>query len=122
MQIMNLMQRALREPLIHFLGAGALLFVFHAFVSESHAPAAGRIVVSAAQVENLRAVFQKTWQRSPSPEEQQGLIDGYVREEVLYREGLALGLDRDDPLIRRRVRQKVDLLAEHALSMGEQSE
>jgi len=118
----RLAQRALREPLLHFLVAGALLFLVHAFVSGDASPGAGRIMVSSAQIADLRAVFERTWQRPPTRDELQGLIDSHVREEVLFREGLALGLDRDDPLIRRRVRQKVDLLAEHALAGAEPTE
>ncbi len=58
--------------------------------------------------------FSGVWQRPPTTKELQGLVDSWVREEVLYREGLQLGLDRDDPVIRRRVRQKVDVLAEES--------
>jgi hypothetical protein len=65
----------------------------------------------------MRAVYERTWQRSATQEELKGLIDSYVREEVLYREGLAMGLERDDPVIRRRVGQKVHLLSEEALTI-----
>jgi hypothetical protein len=75
---------------------------------------ASDIVLSRAQVDALAAVFQRKWQRPPTPVERAHLLEGLVREEILYREGVALGLDRDDALIRRRVGQKVELLAEEA--------
>lgn len=105
----------LREPFLHFLLLGTLLFVAYAAVSDDK-PAPGTIVVTPGHIESLSAVFKRTWQRPPTQEELNGLIDGYVREEVLYREGLAMGLDRDDPVVRRRVRQKVDALSEEALA------
>ena len=110
----------LREPFLHFLLLGTLLFVAYAAVSDNQ-PTPGTIVVTRGHVESMRAVFLRTWQRPPTQEELKGLIDGYVREEVLYREGLAMGLERDDPVIRRRVRQKVDALSEDA-SLTEPSE
>ena len=60
----------------------------------------------------VAASHSRTWQRAPTPDEMKDLIDGYVRDEILYREGVALGLDRGDQLIRRRVRQKLEFFAE----------
>jgi len=116
------MKKLLREPFVHFLLLGALLFLADALIAKRDARAPGKIVVTQGQIENLAAVHERTWRRSPTPEEMKGLIDSHVREEVLYREGVALGLDRDDQLIRRRVRQKMDLLVEEAQSLGEPSE
>lgn len=107
------MKALLREPLLHFLALGALLFVAYGFMNRDAAGSGGEIVVSAAQIDNLATQFARTWQRPPVREELDGLIEAYVREEVLYRRGIALGLDRDDPIIRRRVQQKVDFLAEN---------
>jgi hypothetical protein len=110
------MKALLREPLLHFLVVGALLFVAYGYVNRNARGSGGEIVVSAAQIDNLSTQFSRTWQRPPQREELDGLIEGYIREEVLYREGVALGLDRDDPIIRRRVQQKVDFLAENVAS------
>lgn len=112
LQLRNL----LREPLLHFLLIGALLFVAYAVVSKPDGSEPGTIVVTPGHIASMRAVYERTWQRPPTEVDLKGLIDSYVREEVLYREGLAMGLDRDDPMIRRRVRQKVDLLSEEALA------
>jgi hypothetical protein len=105
------MKSLLREPLLHFLVLGAALFgVFGLVVKKEAEPA--KIFVSAAQIENMANGFARTWQRPPVAKELQGLIESHVRDEVFYREGKALGLDRDDPVIRRRLRQKMEFLAE----------
>jgi hypothetical protein len=107
-------KRLLREPLAHFLAIGLLLFLGYRLVGGER-PAAGReIVVNEQVVGGLVQQFSGVWQRQPTTLELQGLIDGWIREEVLYREGVQLGLDRDDPVIRRRVRQKIDVLAEES--------
>ena len=69
-------------------------------------------MVSASRIANLGDGFARTWRRPPSEQELQGLIEDYIRDEVFYREGRAAGLDRDDVIIRRRVRQKMEFLAE----------
>lgn len=115
------MRRILREPLAHFLVIAALMFAVYAVVSNRH-PEPGTIVVGPGQVDTMTEVFERTWQRAPTTDEVKGLIDGYVREEVFYREGVAMGLDRDDPLIRRRVRQKVEFLAESMHGIPEPSD
>lgn len=74
-------------------------------------------MVSQGQVASLVAQFQGTWPRPPNDEERRALIDNFVREEVLYREGLALGLDRDDPVIRNRIKQKAEIIGEDALAV-----
>jgi PPIC-type PPIASE domain len=108
-----MIKRLLKEPLLHFLLLGAVLFAAHGILSRGGASEPGRIVVTQGQIESLAMVFARTWQRLPTDEELQGLIRSYVREEVLYREGLAQGLDRDDPIIRRRVAQKLEFIAEN---------
>lgn len=107
------MSRILREPLVHFLILGALLFLLYAGVNRGPG-APDEIVVTRGQVNNLRSQFSKVWQREPSPQELDGLIDNWVREEVLYREGQKMGLDLNDQVIRRRVMQKIEFLAEGA--------
>jgi hypothetical protein len=105
------MRRLLTEPLVHFLLLGAALFAVFAVLSGDDRPAADDIVVSAGKIEHLAALFERTWQRPPSRTELEGLVDEHVREEVAYREGLALGIDRDDTIVRRRIRQKLDFMA-----------
>jgi len=106
----NLASRVLREPLTHFLILGAALFILYANVSNSTVEQAGRIIVDASQVQVLADQFQRTWMRPPTRQELQGLTEDFVKEEVLYREALALGLDQNDLIIRRRMRQKMEFL------------
>ncbi len=104
------MRGLLREPLVHFLLGGAVLFLVYGWVAGPESERPGRIVVSEQRVDMLGRSFERTWMRSPTESELQGLIDDYVTEEVLYREALALGLDRDDLVVRRRMRQKMEFL------------
>ncbi len=104
------MRRLLREPLLHFLIGGALLFVLYGIVGDDPAFAPDRIVVDEKRVASLAATFQRTWLRPPTRGELDGLVRDFVDEEILVREGLALGLDRDDLVIRRRLRQKMEFL------------
>ena len=105
--------RLLREPLLHFLVLGAALFALHRAVA-GPAEDKERIVVGPGQVENLAATFARTWMRPPTADELSGLVRDYVREEVACREAQALGLDRDDTVIRRRLRQKLEFVSEEA--------
>lgn len=106
------MRGLLRDPLVHFLLGGAGLFLLYGLTVDDPGAREDHIVVSEAQVESLARGFERTWLRPPLPSELDGLVQDYVDEEILYREGLALGLDRDDLVIRRRLRQKVEFLYE----------
>jgi hypothetical protein len=106
------MSRLIREPLLHFFVLGALLFFLFAWTNDDAMQGPNEIVVDAQRVAALTSQFERVWQRPPTPDELSGLIDNWVREEVLYREGLALGLDRGDPVLRRRVAQKVEFISE----------
>jgi hypothetical protein len=109
-------RRLLREPLVHFLVLGGLLFAASGFVGGGGAGVSDKkIVVTAADIGRLSQQFLRTWNRPPSAEELQTQVEEYVREEVLYRTALALGLDKDDLVIRRRLRQKMDFLMEGAI-------
>ena len=101
----------LREPLLHFLLIGMLLFLLYGKVAPPSSDG-NRITVDQAAISALAGQFQATWSRPPTPEELKGLVDGYVRDEILYREGVALGLLKGDPVIKRRVRQKLEVLIE----------
>ncbi len=104
------MRRLLHEPLLHFLILGALLFGLYSWLQGGAQNAPTEIVVTRGQLRSLQAQFQRTWQRAPTAEELHTLVEGWVREEVFYREGLAMGLDRDDPVVRRRIAQKLEFI------------
>jgi hypothetical protein len=77
---------------------------------------ASAIVISSDQIVAIAEQFRGLWQRAPTRAELDRLIEARVRDEVLYREGVALGLDRDDPVVRSRIKQKMEVLAEDALT------
>ena len=109
-------RRLLREPLLHFALLGSIIFVAYRLVAPPALDGA-KIVITADRVASLRAQFAAMHDgRPPNEDELRASIDAYVRDEMLYREGLAMGLDRDDPVVRNRVRQKADLLSEDALA------
>ena len=104
-----MLKRLLREPLLHFLLLGALLFLWSAWQGDGSA-GSSRIVVTRGVVEHLATSFARTWQRAPSALELKGLIDEHVKEEIASREAVAMGLERDDVIIKRRLRQKLEFL------------
>jgi hypothetical protein len=119
---MNKLQKILREPLLHFLVLGAVLFVLFGMIGGPASQQPDQIVVSAAKIENLAELFGRTWRRPPTRAELDGLIDDHVKEEILYREALARGLDRDDIVIRRRLRQKMEFISEDVAAQAEPTE
>ena len=113
----------LKEPLLHFLIIGAVLFLLFGLASGwGSGEADDEIVVSAGRIAQLANIFSKTWQRPPTREELEGLIDDYVLEEVYYRQAVAMGIDRDDTVIRRRLRQKLEFLTDDAAAITQPTE
>jgi hypothetical protein len=106
------MRALLREPLIHFLLIGATLFLVFGVFDDPAGPQSSRIVITNGQIEFLKARFAKTWQRQPTENELKELLNGHVREEILYREAMALGLDKDDSVVRRRMTQKLEFMGD----------
>jgi len=106
------MNRWLREPLLHFALLGGLIFVGYAWLGDSTEDSGSRIVVTVVQQQNLAQTFARTWQRPPTRAELDGLIQDFIRQELAYRQAQAMGLDRDDIVVRRRMRQKIEMFAE----------
>jgi len=105
--------RLLREPLVHFtLLAGALFVVLSEPDTSADVPDDRRIVISTAEVERMAVAWTQRWQRPPSEGELAGMVREAIREQVLYREAMALGLDRDDVVIRRHLRQKYEFVTQ----------
>lgn len=111
------MTRWLKEPLIHFLLIGGLIFLLYDHLA-ARGSAPDEIYISRGQQENLLNTFARTWQRMPTPEEYGGLLQDYVRQEIAAREARAMGLDQEDIVIQRRLRQKLELLAEDVASLA----
>jgi hypothetical protein len=107
-----MMKQLFREPLVHFPAIGALLFVLFGLTSEPAGEQAKQVVIAEDDIQRLSAKFSRTWMRPPTEAELEGLIEGHVRDEIYYREALALGLDREDPMVRLRMRQKLEFLLE----------
>ena len=118
----NLLSRTLRAPLFQFAVLGAILFGLYVLFADEQEAEGKQIVVSSQQIELLASLWEKQWRRPPMPEELNGLVESYIREEVLYREALALGLDRDDQVVRRRLAQKIEFLAQDLATQGEPGE
>jgi hypothetical protein len=113
------MKKLIREPFIHFLLLGAAIFIAHRFVSGRAHNQPGKIVITQGQITSMVMSFSRTWQRPPSREEREGLIRNQVREEVYYREAVAMGLDQDDPVIRRRLQQKLEFVTDDVAALAE---
>lgn len=112
------MNRFFKEPLVHFLVLGAIIFAAYGWLSRDQ-QSEDEIFVSRGQQEHLVNMFTRTWQRAPTPQEYQGLLRDYLREEIAYREGLAMGLEQGDMIIRRRMRQKLELLTDEIVSFSQ---
>ena len=107
------LKRVLREPLVHFLLLGAALFAVSRFVKPTdRTPTNRQIVMTLDDLRQLQIGFAAQWQRAPTEPEMLGLIESRIKEEILYREALAMGLDKDDTIVRRRMAQKMEFLAE----------
>ena len=101
----------LKDPLFHFVVLGAVLFTAYLYVNDDiEVSEPKRIIIDQNVLARLTVPFEQSWMRKPTEEELNGLVHEYIKEEILYREALELGLDKDDPVIRRRMRQKMEFL------------
>jgi hypothetical protein len=103
----------LKSPLIHFFVLGGLIFAAYSAIDDSApAPPADTILLTSEEAKRLSNQFAATWGRAPTAEELSGLMRSWVLEEAYVREAEALGLDRGDPVVRQRLRLKMEVLAE----------
>jgi hypothetical protein len=116
--------KLLREPLLHFLAAGAVLFGAYAWLGDSEAPATGvePVRIGSGEVKWLTDTFSGQWMRPPDAEELQGLIFDLVKEELLAREAREMGLEESDTIVRRRLAQKLEFLVEDTANIAEPPE
>jgi hypothetical protein len=115
------MKRFLREPLVHFLLIGGALFGIYGFTrgSPTAVPQSRQIQLTLDDISQLVVLFQSQWRREPTPEELGRMVEIKVQEEILYREALAMGLDKDDTIVKRRMAQKMQFLAEDVAAARE---
>lgn len=122
----SIMKTLLREPLAHFLLIGCGLFLAYAWMNrggeDESAVADNRIHITEGDIRWMTETWSKQWQRQPTNEELNGLVSDYVREQLLAREALELGLDENDTLIRRRLAQKVEFLVRDTALLAEPDE
>ncbi len=112
-----------KEPLLHFLIIGAMIFVLFSIVNKDEIPVSdNKIVVTASDIERLSGNWSKKWNRPPTETEMKGLVDSYIKEEVYYREALALGLDQNDTILRRRLMQKMEFLSNDLAELNQPDE
>jgi len=117
-----LLKKWLREPLLHFLVIGTLLFVIYGLQNDGISDQSKRIVFTSADINRLALLWEKQRQRPPTQAELKGLIEQQIREQVLYREALAMGLDQNDAIVRRRLAQKVEFISADIAALAEPSE
>jgi len=110
--------KLLREPLVHFMFIGAVIYLLYGVFAEAVPEADDKtIVVTAGEIEWMQTAWQKRWNRPPTAAEFDGLIQQYIRETVLYREALTMGLNKHDQVIRRRLAQKLEFLAKDLVAL-----
>jgi len=117
---LNSLRAALREPLLHFVLIGALLFAFTAWRQQQRDH--NEIRITSGEIAQLAAFWETQSQRKPTSEELRGLIEERIDEEVLAREAVRLGLDRDDVIVRRRLAQKMAFVSDDLAVMSEPAE
>src|SRR5271157_4304293 len=117
------MKRWLREPLLHFLLLGLVLFAAYAYMQRGRGggESSKQIALTLDDLRTMDMYFESQWHRQPTPAEFQAMVEDKVREEVLYREALAMGLDKDDTIVKRRMAQKMQFLAEDVAAAHEPS-
>jgi peptidyl-prolyl cis-trans isomerase C len=118
---LSAVKRWLGEPLLHFLVLGAGLFAMSVYLNRGPGgvPSSTQIALTLDDLRQVESYFESQWQRPPTPEEFDRLVENKVQEEVLYREALAMGLDKDDTIVRRRMAQKMQFLAEDVATARE---
>lgn len=110
--------KLLREPLVHFLFIGAFIYLLYGMFAEPVAEESDKtIIVTAGEIEWMQTAWEKRWNRAPTKTEFDGLIQQYIKETVLYREALTMGLNKHDQIIRRRLAQKLEFLAKDLVAL-----
>jgi parvulin-like peptidyl-prolyl cis-trans isomerase-like protein len=104
------MKKILREPLFHFLVIGALLFLVYSMLNKNQRE--DEIIIDDYVINDLSAKWKMQWQRDPGVDELEKLVGLYIDQEVLYREALAMNLDHNDEIIKRRLAKKMEFISD----------
>jgi peptidyl-prolyl cis-trans isomerase C len=120
-QFVSTASRWLREPLLHFLLIGGVMFAAYAYFERGPGTteSSKEIRLTPDDVLAMGTYFQSQWRRMPTPEEFGLLVENRIQEEVLYREAVAMGLDKDDTIVKRRMAQKLQFLSEDVAAAHE---
>ena len=110
-----------REPLLHFLLLGRALFAVYGYMYRGRGgvESSRQIALTLEELRQMDLYFESQWRRQPTLDEFGRMVEDRVQEEILYREGLAMGLDKDDTIVKRRMAQKVRFLAEDVAAAHE---
>jgi hypothetical protein len=115
-------KKLIKDPLLHFLLIGAALFLIFEIAKGPGGDQESRIVITQGDLDSLKASFFRTWQRPPTENELSGLIEEKIRDEIASRETIAMGLDKNDTVIRRRLRMKMELFIEDIAGVSSPSD
>lgn len=118
-------QRFWREPLIHFFILGLAVFGLHAALDQKSEPTVNDpylVEVSSADIEWMRTIFKKQMGRGPTAQDLKGQVSQLIREQILSREAVAMGIDEGDIVVRRRLAQKMEFLFKDLSAMTEPTE
>ena len=122
----HFMKRLLREPLLHFLVAGGLLFGLYAWLNPSSPNARGtesrQVRIGEGEVRWLVETWSRQWRREPTPDELRNLVAELLKEEILSREAREMRLDEGDTIVRRRLAQKLDFLLQDTARLADPKE
>src|SRR3984893_10981733 len=119
------MKRLFKEPLLHFLLLGALIFAVYSWLNRSvpdKTNTAGTVRITSNEIVWLKEIWSRQWQREPTRDELRGLVTDFLKEELLAREARSLGLDQDDTIVRRRLAQKLEFLVQDTSRLAEPTE
>jgi len=112
-----------REPLVQFFFIGMFIYGAYALYGvQDEGFEDNTIVVDSARIRAFVIAWESRWNRAPTERELNGLINQFVREDILYREAIAMGLDKDDPITRRRMAQKLEFLTKDIARLKEPAE
>jgi hypothetical protein len=116
------MNNVLKSPLFHFLVLGAMLFVVFAVLNPDSMEDDNKIVITKGDIKHIKDMFEDKWGRAPKEDELKILIHGAVLTEAYYKEGIKLGLDKNDAVIKKRIRQKMELATPNKEVLKKQQE